>query len=83
MLIEVFGPGCARCRETAATLTLALQRLGLDRDEAARVAKVEDLREAARRGVLVTPAVAIDGRLVSQGKVPTVDEAVAMIQAPA
>lgn len=83
MLIEVFGPGCARCRETASTLTMALQRLGLDREESARVTKVENLRVAARRGVLMTPAVAIDGRLVSQGRVPTVDEAVAMIQASA
>ncbi len=80
MLIEVFGPGCARCKQTATIMTLALERSGRPAGDDL-VQKIEDLRIAAMRGVLSTPAVAIDGRLVSQGKVPTVDEAATWIQA--
>ncbi len=74
MLIEVFGPGCARCKQTATIMALALERSGRQAGDDL-VQKIEDLRIAAMRGVLSTPAVAIDGRLVSQGRVPTVEEA--------
>jgi small redox-active disulfide protein 2 len=75
MLVEVFGPGCARCKQTAKIMELALEQSGRTPGGDAMVQKIEDMRIAAMRGVLSTPAVAIDGRLVSQGKIPTVDEA--------
>lgn len=81
MLVEVFGPGCARCKQTAAIMELALDQLGRKPGAEALVQKIEDVRVGAMRGVMATPAVAIDGRLVSQGKVPTVDEAKGWIQA--
>lgn len=74
MLIEVFGPGCAKCKQTATIMALAVERSGRPAGDV-HVQKIEDLRLAAMRGIMATPAVAIDGRLVSQGKVPTVDEA--------
>ena len=83
MLVEVFGPGCARCKQTAKIMEMALEQTGRTLGDDALVQKVEDLRLAAIRGVLSTPAVAIDGRIVSQGKVPTVDEAKAWLQTPA
>ena len=81
MLIEVFGPGCAKCKQTAKIMELAVERSGAAPGDVL-VQKIEDLRVAAMRGVLSTPAVAIDGRVVSQGKVPTVEEAQAWM-APA
>ncbi len=81
MMIEVFGPGCARCKQTVKVMELALEQLGRRLGEDAMVQKVEDMRAGALRGVITTPAVAIDGRIVSQGKIPTIDEAKALIQA--
>ncbi len=81
MMIEVFGPGCARCKQTTKVMELALEQLGRKLGEDAMVQKVEDMRAGALRGVMTTPAVAIDGRLVSQGKIPTIDEAKGWIQA--
>jgi small redox-active disulfide protein 2 len=82
MLIEVFGPGCAKCKQTAQIMTLAVERSGVKADDVL-VQKVEDLRIAAMRGVMSTPAVAIDGRIVSQGKVPTVEEAAGWVKGQA
>ena len=81
MMIEVFGPGCARCKQTTKVMELALEQLGRKLGEDAMVQKVEDMRAGALRGVMTTPAVAIDGRIVSQGKIPTIDEAKGWIQA--
>ena len=81
MLVEVFGPGCARCKQTAKIMELALEQLGKKPGEDSMVQKIEDARIGAMRGVMTTPAVAIDGRIVSQGKIPTVDDAKTWIQA--
>lgn len=81
MMIEVFGPGCARCKQTAKIMELALEQTGHSLGDDAMVQKVEDMRAGALRGVMTTPAVAIDGRIVSQGKIPTIDEAKVWIQA--
>lgn len=74
MTIEVFGPGCYRCVQTLQVLRRVLDELGKKPGRDVVIHKVEDLRAIAERRVL-TPAVAIDGRLVCQGKIPTVDEA--------
>lgn len=70
MTIHVLGPGCRRCAALhEATLTAAAQ-LHLD----ATVEKIDDYAEMARLGVMSTPALAIDGRVVMSGSVPTVDQ---------
>lgn len=74
MMIEVLGPGCYRCVQTVQVLQKALKELGKKSGEDFLIQKVEDIRVIALRKVL-TPAVTIDGRVVSQGKIPTVDEA--------
>ena len=81
MLVEVFGPGCARCRQTVKLMELALEQTGKKPGEDSMIQKIEDPRVGAMRGVMTTPAVAIDGRIVSQGKIPTVDDAKAWILA--
>jgi small redox-active disulfide protein 2 len=80
MLFEVFGPGCARCKQTVKIVELALTGLGRKIGDDDLVQKIEDMRIASMRGVMATPAVAIDGKIVSQGKVPTVDDVKGWIQ---
>ncbi|MHC4452613.1 MAG: thioredoxin family protein [Planctomycetota bacterium] len=66
MLIEILGPGCAKCEKLAAAAEQAAA--GLD----AQVVKVKDILKITERGVLFTPAIAIDGEVKSTGKVLTV-----------
>jgi small redox-active disulfide protein 2 len=70
MKIEVLGPGCARCNTLAAAAQAAVTKLGLD----AEVAKVTDINEITSRGVMVTPALAVDGEIKSSGKVLSPEE---------
>ncbi|HKZ52104.1 MAG TPA: thioredoxin family protein [Candidatus Acidoferrales bacterium] len=71
MRIEILGPGCARCRATEEVVRKALAELKLD----AQVEHVTDPVEFARRGVMLTPGVVIDGQVKSSGRVPALEEA--------
>lgn len=71
MKIEILGPGCARCRATEEVVRKALAELKLD----ARVEHLTDPVEFARRGVMLTPGVVIDGQVKSTGRVPALEEA--------
>ena len=70
MKIEVLGTGCAKCEALAANATAAVEKLGID----AEVAKVKDIMEITARGVMMTPALVVDGQVKVCGKVPSVDE---------
>jgi small redox-active disulfide protein 2 len=70
MKVEILGAGCAKCKRQTKNVERAIEALGID----AEVAKVEDYGEIADRGVMVTPAVTIDGELVSSGRVADVEE---------
>jgi small redox-active disulfide protein 2 len=76
MKIEVLGPGCARCHSLLGVARQAVARAGLD----CEVLEVSNVAEIARRGVLITPALIVNGELKCAGKVPGVDEIVAWIQ---
>ena len=78
MKIEVLGPGCARCKKTAQRVQKALDQLGDDVD--AHVEKVETQTEIIERGVMHTPAVAVDGDVETEGEIPTVDQLVALFE---
>jgi len=73
MLIEVWGPGCARCLQTAQAIERVLRQRGWRAGEDYHLQKIEDPRAIALRK-LVTPAVVIDGHVVWQGSVPTADQ---------
>jgi len=73
--VEVLGSGCARCKQTAKVMEMALKELGID----AVVEKVEDINEIVNRGVVATPAVAINGKIVLSGKMPSLEEAKAVL----
>lgn len=70
MQIKVFGPGCAKCEETARIVAQAVKEAGID----APVEKVSDFKEMMLNGVMSTPAVSIDGKIVCRGQVPTKEE---------
>jgi small redox-active disulfide protein 2 len=66
-LIEVFGPGCANCQRVEASARQAVAQAGVE----AKIVHVTDYGEIMARGVLSTPGLAIDGKVVSVGRVPT------------
>ncbi len=73
--VEVLGMGCPKCQATLKNVEEALQRLGIE----AEVTKVEDLTEITSRGVMVTPALVIDGEIKVSGRVPSVIEIGALL----
>ncbi len=70
MLIEILGTGCPRCRQLTKNAEEAVKAAGLD----AMVVKVEDIKAISSRGVLMTPALAIDGKVVASGKILTPEQ---------
>lgn len=64
--VQVMGPGCAKCNETAKIVQEAITETGVQ----AEFEKVSDFAEIARMGVFTTPAVAVNGAIKIVGKVP-------------
>lgn len=67
MKVEVLGTGCANCKNTVALIEQVAQAQG----KAIDLKKVEDLREIMSYGIMSTPGVAIDGKVVHAGGVPS------------
>ncbi|MFP4177353.1 MAG: thioredoxin family protein [Acholeplasmataceae bacterium] len=70
MTIRVLGKGCKNCRKLEETVRQAASELGLDY----RIEKVTDVNEIADYGVLRTPALVIDERVVLEGRRASVSE---------
>lgn len=70
MKIEILGNGCAKCNMLEAAAKSAADKLGLDYE----IEHIKDINEFMKRGVMFTPALAIDGKIVFAGKVPTETE---------
>ncbi len=68
--IEILGTGCAKCKRLFANAQEAVRDLKI----AAEVVKVEELDEIVDRGVMLTPALFINGEVRAEGRVPCVDE---------
>jgi small redox-active disulfide protein 2 len=68
--IEILGTGCPKCEALAKNVEVAVRELGLD----AEVSKVTDIVAIADRGVMLTPALCVDGKIRLVGKVATVNE---------
>jgi len=66
MNIKVLGPGCKKCHETEKLVKEAVAEAGCE----ATVEYVTDIAEIAKHGIFSTPAVVIDGKVKSTGKVP-------------
>jgi len=70
MQIRVFGPGCYRCEALAENARLAVAKLEID----ATVEEVHDLLQMVALGIITTPTLVVDGRVVMSGEVPSVEE---------
>jgi len=68
--IEVLGMGCQKCGTLYNNAKQAAQELGI----AAEFAKVEDIQEIMKYGVMKTPALVVDGTVKASGKVSSVEE---------
>ena len=68
--IKVLGPGCARCERLDAIAREAVAELGVEAD----VEKVTDIGQIMGFGVMATPGLVVDGKVVSTGRVPSKDE---------
>ena len=65
--IEVLGPGCNNCKRLEANAREAVQMAGVE----AEIIKVTDHADIAAHGVLSTPGLVIDGKVVSAGRIPS------------
>ncbi len=70
MKIEILGTGCPKCRQLTANVEAAVRELGIQ----AEIDKVTEIDRIAEYGVMMTPALAVDGKVVSSGKVLSKDE---------
>jgi len=70
MKIEILGTGCPKCKKTKETVEKVLKETGVE----AEVVKVEDFETILNYGVMVTPALVIDGDVKLAGKVPGPEE---------
>ena len=74
--VKVLGSGCAKCNALEDAARAALAELGMD----TAIDHVTDFAQIAAYGVMTTPALVVDGKVVSYGKVLNKDEAVALIR---
>ena len=74
--IQILGTGCAKCNKLTEAATAAADSLGLDY----QVEKITDIMRFADFGVMVTPAMAVDGEVKVSGRVPSPDELKTMLQ---
>ena len=70
MKIEILGAGCPKCKQLTANAEAAVKELNIQ----AEIGKVTDIDKITGYGVMMTPALVIDGVVVSSGKLLTKDE---------
>jgi len=70
MKIEILGPGCTRCKETFRVVQHVVEQAGFDAD----VVKEESIERMMALGLLATPGIAVDGKIVVSGRIPKADE---------
>lgn len=75
MQLLVIGPGCAKCKVLAQFTEQAVHELGLT----AEINKVTDLKHIMALGVMMTPALAVNGIVKVVGKVPSIPEIKALL----
>ena len=70
MKIEILGPGCAKCKILEQNAKMALEKSGKNGE----IVKIENVKDIIEKGVFGTPAIIIDGKIMSSGKVNDVNE---------
>ena len=73
--IQILGTGCPKCRKLAENAEAAAKALGIEY----AIEKVTDINEIMKFGVMMTPALAVDGQVKTVGKVASVEEIKSML----
>ncbi|MHC4225814.1 MAG: thioredoxin family protein [Planctomycetota bacterium] len=76
--IQILGPGCPKCRKLAENARVAVEQLEHDFE----IEKVTDINEIMKFGVMITPALVIDGQVKTVGKVPSPDQIKQVLSQP-
>lgn len=76
MKIEVMGTGCVKCKSLLKNVEKAVAESGID----AQIIKVDSIQEIMDRGVMMTPALYIDGKSVLTGRTATTEELKRMLK---
>ncbi|MEA4815460.1 MAG: thioredoxin family protein [Lachnospiraceae bacterium] len=74
--VKVLGSGCAKCNQLEAAAKAALEQLGMD----TAIDHVTDFSQIAAYGVMTTPALVVDGKVVAYGKVLKTEEVIKILQ---
>lgn len=77
MKIKILGTGCPKCKEIEKIVRKVVEDLGIK----ISIEKVEDIERIIEYGVLSTPAVVVDGKIVISGKVPSEQDIVDILDA--
>jgi small redox-active disulfide protein 2 len=75
MKLEILGTGCPKCIKLEELTRKAASELGIE----AEISKVKDIKAIMNYGVMITPALVVDGEVKVAGKVPSVEEIKKMI----
>ena len=73
--IQILGTGCAKCENLTKAAVAAADELGIDYE----LEKVTDVLQFADYGVMITPAMVVDGKVVVSGKVPDHEQLLALL----
>ncbi len=68
--IQILGTGCPKCKKLAENAEAAAKDLGIEYD----IEKVTNINEIMKFGVMITPALVVDGDVKVVGKVPSLDD---------
>ena len=74
--LQILGTGCAKCKKLTENAEAAVKELGVT----AEIEKVTDIQEIMKHGVMMTPALVVDGTVKSVGKVLSVGEIKSMLK---
>jgi small redox-active disulfide protein 2 len=74
--IQILGTGCPKCKKLAENAEAASKQLGIEYE----LEKVTDINEIMKFGVMMTPALTVDGQVKVVGKVPSPEEIKRMIE---
>jgi small redox-active disulfide protein 2 len=70
MEIKILGPGCAKCKTLENLTRDVVSKNGIK----ASITKVEDIMEIMKYNIMTTPALVVDGKVVSKGRIPSAEE---------
>jgi len=68
--IEILGTGCPKCKKLEEQVRVAASELNLE----CQIDKIEDIQKIMAHGVMMTPALVVDGKVKVTGKVPVLDD---------